>query len=103
MRDRHINMKVMEEGRKEENREIIPEYSAEERETVCKVDVDEPGQSRLTHTVATTLALFLFLCCLHQALQVLLLCLSCLTKCLLLFNSAPGCVIVPGERQEDKS
>lgn len=63
-------------------------------------DVNELGQSWLTHTRATTLALFSFLCCLHQALEVFALCLSCLTRCLLLFNSVSGCVTTQRRRQD---
>lgn len=73
--------------------------SAKERGTVCEVDVDEPGQSCLAHTAATTLALFLLLCRLHQAREVLLLCLSCLTRCLLLVSDASGCVIAQRKTQ----
>lgn len=64
------------------------------------VDVDALGQSCLTHTPTTTFALFLFLCCLYQALEVLLFCLSCPTRCLLLFNSALGRV---NSQQRDRT
>lgn len=63
-------------------------------------EMNEPGQSCLTHAAVTALALFLLLCCLHQTLEVFVLCLSCLTGCLLLFNSVSDRMIVQGKTQD---
>lgn len=74
---------------KGEKRGSIKSSSA--REATCvqgRISTDSPFPSLShTHTATTAFALLPSLCRRRRALEALMLCLSCLTGCLLLFNT----------------